>query len=154
MNIPDTINSLELNELLAGKQRKLPVAEFNGDNPCELSLLIGLLCAKADDDCHPTVGHMLHAALCLTSTATAVLTQGCAHYVNREGKPGNAIKAVAVATEMATLAAVRELLIRVIEQYGERTDVKFDGAASDTLLDSIGVSRKEFEEFRQRSVRF
>lgn len=154
MHIPDTINSDELNELLAGKQRKLPAAEFNDDNPCELSLLIGLLSAQTSSDGAPTVGHMLHAALCLISTGVAVLSNGCAHYAGKGNKSIHAVKAVALATEMSTLAAARELLIRVIEQYGDRNDVTFDGAVSDAFLESIGVSRKDFEDFRKRSAKF
>lgn len=96
------------------------------------------------------MGHMLHAAMCLLTTAATVMAEQCRAGVNGTTSPADAMAVMTIATEMAVLTQARDGLAQVMEFWSEQHEIDFDGDVSDTFLSSIGMSKSDFEEFRSR----
>jgi hypothetical protein len=148
--VPDSINTAALAELLTAKRPLLPTVQFSDEHPCELSLLIGMLGSRCPKGGRMAMGHMLHAAMCLLTTAATVMAEQCRAGVNGTTSPADAMAVMTIATEMAVLTQARDGLAQVMEFWSEQHEIDFDGDVSDTFLSSIGMSKSDFEEFRSR----
>ncbi len=149
-DVPDAASTALLAELLKSKRNGLPIPVFSKEHPCELGLLIGMLSVRCADGERMGAGHMLHAAICMLANANLILASQCTQVVNDSEDPATTLMAVNLATQMTLVSQARDTVAQAMEFWADFTDTDFDGAVSDRFLESVGMSREDYEAFRAK----
>jgi hypothetical protein len=149
MNIPDSINFSQLNELLTAKQSHLPEIPFSSEHPCELSLLIGMLAMRAPEGRKVDLSHLLHASMSLLATLGHGISEAVKRLEDRTG-PGSVCVAIELATSMALINTASSSVERALFMYAELHDIAFDGTTSEEFIAALGISQEEMDNFRDK----
>ncbi len=149
MNIPDSINFSQLNELLTAKQSHLPEVPFSDKHPCELSLLIGMLAMRAPKDSKVNLSHLMHASMSLLATLGHGISEAMKQLEDKSG-PGSVCIAIELATSMTLINTASSSVERALFMYAELHDIAFDGSTSEEFIAALGISQQEMDDFRNR----
>lgn len=144
---PDSISAKELEALLQ-RFKSIPSPVLSDTNPCELSMLIGMLIQKANSS--PSIGHLAHGIVCLSMTIHRRLADLTARRAATSYSPDSTFEAVILSTMAACSTQLEIASLNLVELCAKQFDLEFDGKVGDDFLASIGISREEYEQFKER----
>jgi hypothetical protein len=147
--IPDAISQAHLASLLQGRS-SLPEVSFSKDHPSEMGFLLALLVHRSLDK-GPTQAHLAHAVMCLVMTLQHHLSEDAAKAVSKVRGPMDTILPLFLTQLVSLTKHMEGLTDSLLDAMHHQHGFRFDGSVSDDFLTSIGISREEYEEFRQQS---
>ena len=148
--IPDAISQDALAGLLKGRS-SLPEVNFSREHPSEMGFLIALLVHRSLDR-GPTKAHLAHALMCLVMTLQHHFSEDSAKAIAKIRGPMDAMFPIFLTQLVGLTKQMEGLADSVLDAFHHMDDMHFDGSVSDGFLESIGISREEYEEFRRMAT--
>jgi len=147
-HIPDAISNDALAELLKSRTH-LPEVAFHRDHPSEMGFLIALLVHRSANR-GPTKAHLLHALMCLLVTLQHHLSEDAAQAAAKIRSPMDAVFPIFLSQLVGITKQMEGLGESLLDAFQHQHNVAFDGSVSDAFLQSVGVSRSDYEELRAK----